>query len=152
MVQQDREGSITRERQTTGKEPLSVILDGNPGPSLDLPRSGSFLNKVVVGEIISVTTILQSIGLKEITVDCGDRSYRTVSTADELQVGMKTAFALLGARLNNNRYVQLQEISGVESHGRLCTAKDLGMKGRDESVVKFPPHLKNGLRLAELIH
>lgn len=117
----------------------------------DLPAAKSFLNRVVVGEIIAISTILQSSGLKDITVDCGDQSYRTVSTTDDIQVGMKTAFALLGARLSND-YVQIREINGVESHGRLCTREDLGLPKQPESIVRFPPHLKNGLRLAELVN
>lgn len=119
-------------------------------PSLAL--AGAFLNRVVVGEIVAITTILQSSGLKDITVDCGDRSYRTVSTTDELRVGMKTAFALLGARLNNNLYVQIQEVDGVESQGRLCTPDDLGIKNPTESIIRLPPHLKNGLSVAELVN
>ncbi len=117
----------------------------------DLPASRTYLNRVVVGEIIAVNTILQSSGLKDITVDCGDQSYRTVSTTDDIQVGMKTAFALLGAKLSND-FVQIREINGVESHGRLCTREDLGLQKQPESIVRFPPHLKNGLRLEELIN
>lgn len=116
----------------------------------ELTSSETCLNRVVVGEIIAINTILQSSGLKDITVDCGDRSYRTVSTMGDLQVGMKTAFALLGAKLSS-RYVQIREINGVESHGRLCTHGDLGLGNKGGSIVRFPPHLKNGLKLAELV-
>jgi len=115
-----------------------------------LTADAGYLNRVVVGEITAISTILQSSGLKDITVDCGDRSYRTVSTTDDIQVGMKTAFALLGAKLNNV-FVQIREINGVESHGRLCTHADLGLGSMGESIVRFPSHLKNGLRLLELV-
>ena len=125
--------------------------DRNATQPSDLPAEGSYLNRVVVGEIIAVNTILQSSGLKDITVDCGDRAYRTVSTTNDVQVGMKTAFALLGAKLRND-YVQIREISGVESHGRLCTNEDLGLRNHPESIIRFPPHLKNGLRLEELVN
>ncbi len=128
----------------------AMILNSNEVHPSELHSSGEYLNRVVIGEIISITTILQSTGLKDVTVDCGERSYRTVSTAKELQIGMKTAFALLGARLNHNHYVQIQEVDGVESQGRLCTSEDLGIKNLSESIVCFPPHLKNGLRIAEL--
>jgi len=127
-----------------------IKTDSAPLDPSDLSGPGKHLNRVVVGEIISIDTILQSSGLKDITVDCGDRSYKTVTTTDDLHVGMKTAFALLGATLNND-YVQIQEINGVESHGRLCTAQDLGINNQSESVVRFPPHLKNGLRLEDLV-
>ena len=116
----------------------------------ELPSSGKYLNRVVVGEIVSINTVLQSSGLKDITVDCGDKSYRTVSTTNELRIGMKTAFALLGARLNHNHFVQIQEVDGAESQGRLCTSEDLGIKNPSESIICFPPHLKNGLSVAEL--
>ncbi len=124
--------------------------DHNQVQPSELPSSGKYLNRVVVGEIVSINTILQSSGLKDITVNCGDRSYRTVSTTNELQIGMKTAFALLGARLNHNHYVQIQEVDGVESQGRLCTSEDLGIENQSASIICFPPHLKNGVRVAEL--
>ncbi|NQU63568.1 MAG: hypothetical protein HQ517_04700 [SAR324 cluster bacterium] len=115
-----------------------------------LNSAGDFLNRVVVGEIVAISTILQSSGLKDITVDCGEKSYRTVSTTNELQIGMKTAFALLGAKLNNNLYVQIKEVNGVESQGRLCTHQDLGIENPSASVIRFPSHLQNGLRVAEI--
>lgn len=116
----------------------------------DLSTDRAYLNRVVVGEITSINTILKSSGLKELTVNCGDQSYRTVSTTEDVQVGMKTAFALLGAKLHND-YVQIREINGVESHGRLCTRGDLGLGKQSETIIRFPPHLKNGLRLEELL-
>lgn len=137
--------------------PKLVVKNRSAGPDraadprpFTLPAENTFLNRVVVGEVTAIRTILQSSGLKDVTVDCGDRCYRTVSTADEIQVGMKTAFALLGARLTND-YVQIEEINGVESHGRLCTHEDLGLRTQSGSIIKLPPHLKNGLRLEDLI-
>ena len=134
------------EQSKTAEQPQ----DRNQIQPSELPSSGEYLNRVVVGEIVSINTILQSSGLKDITVNCGDRSYRTVSTTNELQIGMKTAFALLGARLNHNLYVQIQEVDGVESQGRLCTSEDLGIKNPSASIICFPPHLENGSRVAEL--
>ncbi len=143
-------GADMSQDKKASSQKQSIKTDCTPLEPSDLSGSEKHLNRVVVGEIISIDTILQSSGLKDITVDCGDHSYKTVTKIDDLHVGMKTAFALLGATLNNN-YVQIQEISGVESHGRLCTAQDLGIGNRSESVVRFPPHLKNGLRLEELV-
>jgi phenylalanyl-tRNA synthetase beta chain len=136
--------------QPSDEKQSELATNENQIQPSELAPSGKYLNRVVVGEIVSITTILQSSGLKDITVNCGDKSYRTVCTTNELQVGMKTAFALLGARLNHNHYVQIQEVDGVESQGRLCTSEDLGIKNLSESIICFPPHLKNGIRVAEL--
>lgn len=133
-----------------GGSPSSDKSDSNSIELSELPVDTDYLSRVVVGEIIAINTILQSSGLKDITVDCGERSYRTVTTTKDLQIGMKTAFAMLGAKLSNN-YVQIKEINGVESHGRLCTHEDLGLGMRSESIIRFPPHLKNGLSLEELV-
>jgi phenylalanyl-tRNA synthetase beta chain len=136
--------------QPRDEKQSKITANRNQVQPSELPSSGKYLNRVVVGEIVSINTILQSSGLKDITVNCGDRSYRTVSTTNEIQVGMKTAFALLGARLNHNQYVQIQEVDGVESEGRLCTSEDLGINNPSESIICFPPHLENGIRIAEL--
>ncbi len=109
------------------------------------------LDKIVVGEITSIDTILRSEGLQGIMVDCGTCLLKTVSTKKNLKVGMKTAFAQLGATLNNKTYVQIKEISGVESRGKLCSASDLGLSEMSPSILKTLNKAKNGTCLSELV-
>ncbi|MCP4755759.1 MAG: hypothetical protein GY866_33255 [Proteobacteria bacterium] len=110
----------------------------------------SRLNQVVVCEIQSVDTVLQSSGLKVITADCGDQLRRTVSSAANLKVGMKTAFAKLGAVLNNQNYIQIREVSGVECQGSVCSPYELCLGDVRESVIEIPADVAIGTRLSEL--
>ncbi len=78
---------------------------------------------------------MRSSGLKGVVVSCGHTSYRTVTTAINLKVGMKTVFANLGALLQGQRFVQIKEIGGVESQGKLCSIFDLGIGEPTNRVI-----------------
>ena len=56
-------------------------------------RLSHHLSKIVVGEITSIDTILQKTGLKAVMVNCGSEVLTTTCSADNLRLGMKTAFA-----------------------------------------------------------
>ncbi len=108
------------------------------------------LNRIVVGEITSIDTILISEGLQGVMVDCGTSVYKTVSTKKNLRIGMKTAFAQLGAVLNNRTYIQIKEVSGVESRGKLCSASDLGLSDMS-LIMEMLKKSKNGTCISELV-
>ncbi len=140
--------SIESKVNNLGNSDISLSLADNS--VVDIDKTQRCMSKVVVGEITSIDTIIQSKGLKGVTVDCGNQLYRTVSTADNLKIGMKTAFAKLGALLNEHVYVQIQEIGGVESQGKLCTAFDLGVGIFTEEVIEIQNDVKVGTRLSEV--
>lgn len=120
--------------------------------NMDISKNKALnLDKIVVGEITSIDTILKSEGLQGVMVDCGTSLLKTVSTKKNLKVGMKAAFAQLGAVLNNNTYVQIKEISGVESRGKLCSASDLGLSDMSLTIMEMPKKAKNGTCLSELV-
>ena len=108
------------------------------------------LEKVVVGQIMSIDLIMKSTGLKGVTVDCGTGLFKTVSTANNLKVGMKTAFARLGALLSGQVYIQMKEIGGVESQGKLCSGFDLGFGNLTESVIEIQSEIENGTCLSDV--
>ena len=109
------------------------------------------LSQIVVGEITAIDTVLQSTGLKAVMVNCGSEVLTTACTADNLRLGMKTAFAKLGAILNDNRYVQIKEINGVECHGVLCSEYDLGLGYGHEHIFEIQDEAVNGTRLVDLV-
>lgn len=109
------------------------------------------LSKIVVGEITTIDTILQKTGLKAVMVNCGSEVLTTTCSADNLRVGMKTAFAKLGALLNNHRYVQIKEINGVECQGVICSEYDLGIGQEVDVVLEIPDETVNGTKLIDLV-
>ncbi|MBU2514235.1 phenylalanine--tRNA ligase subunit beta [bacterium] len=109
------------------------------------------LKNIVAGEIVSVKTVIAGRGISEIMVNCGNREIRTITTTKELKPGMKTAFANLGSVLNGKQYVQLKEVAGVESRGKLCTPNDLCLGEVDDDVLHLPHQIKNGTCLKDLI-
>jgi len=129
---------------------LSITDSHSQSHSIDEDRTIHHLSRIVVGEITAIDTVLQSTGLKVVVVDCGSETLTTACTADNLRLGMKTAFAKLGAILNGNRYVQIKEVNGVECQGVLCSEYDLGMGVTVDEVVEIPDELANGTKLVDL--
>ncbi len=109
------------------------------------------LHNVVVAEVVRVNTISIDSGFSEIIVNCGDREVRTITTTKTLTPGVKTAFARLGTVLNGKRYVQLKEIAGAESKGKVCSPRDLCLGEVDDDIFHIPAQIPNGIPLIELI-
>jgi len=144
MSDQNCSGIIGSEDQLTHLQ-LSSTEEAN------VARLKQRLEKVVVGEIIGVDTVLQSSGLQCITVDCGNEQCKTASTVENLKVGMKIAFAKMGSMLEEQGYVQRKEVSGMESQGVFCSAGDLGFYNLTADIVEIPNEINNGMRISELI-
>ena len=65
--------------------------------------------------------------------------------------GLKTAFAKIGAKLDEGKItIKKAAVRGVESHGMLCSAQELGLPGGDEGIIEFGEHLKEGSDVADL--
>ncbi len=87
------------------------------------------LTGVVVAEIEVVTPLDGSAGntLTQCTVNTGSRQVKVVCGAPNVRVGMKTAYAEVGASLNEQNHIQNTRIHGVESEGMLCSGSELGI-------------------------
>jgi tRNA-binding EMAP/Myf-like protein len=109
------------------------------------------LDKIVVAEVISVNTISIAGGISEVIVDCGDHTIRTITAIKDLKPGMKAAFAHLGSVLNGKRFIQLKEIAGAESRGKLCSPHDLCLGEVDDEALELPLSIENGTPLTHLI-
>ena len=96
-------------------------------------KLGGNLAKVVVGEIIKLKPHPNADRLKLATVNIGKETKRVVCGGSNLSVGMKVAFAKVGARIRwhgQGELMELQpaEIRGVKSAGMICAAAELGLE------------------------
>jgi phenylalanyl-tRNA synthetase beta chain len=110
-----------------------------------------YLEGVVVGEIKTFACVCRDKGLFVVEVDCGGRLQRSVSDLPNLKPGLKTAFAVVGTSLANGLFVELREVEGVETTGRICTAGDLGLGIMNEKAIELPEDMKNGTTLEGLM-
>ena len=88
------------------------------------PVAGEF-SGVVVGEVVSVDAHPDADKLRVCQVSNGSDTVQVVCGAPNVHAGMKTAFAQVGAVLPGNFKIKKAKLRGVESHGMLCSAKEL---------------------------
>jgi len=83
---------------------------------------------VVVGRIESIASHPNADRLRVCSVDVGDREpVQIVCGAPNAAVGMLAPCALEGAMLPGGLTIARQVTRGVESHGMLCSARELGL-------------------------
>jgi phenylalanyl-tRNA synthetase beta chain len=94
------------------------------------------LRGVVVGEIEAIERELgESHGHRLLLcrVSTGRARFPVVSGAPNTTVGARAAFAPPGARLPGGREIGIAKIRGAESHGMLCSERELGLGEEHEA-------------------
>lgn len=82
---------------------------------------------VVVGEVLTVTRHPDADRLNVCEVAARDKKLTIVCGAPNVRVGMKAPLALAGAQLPGGLAIKRAKVRGVESHGMLCSARELGL-------------------------
>ncbi len=105
---------------------------------------GSDLEGVVVAEIKSVEDHPQSKKLHLLKVDIGEADLvDVVCGAPNVRVGMKTAFAKVGARLGDIT-IAPRPLAGYMSCGMCCSEKEIGMSDDNSGIMDLDPAIANG--------
>lgn len=100
------------------------------------PVAQSF-SGVVVGEILSAEQHPDADKLRVCQVSTGTDSVQVVCGAPNARVGLKTAFAQVGALLPGNFEIKKAKLRGVESFGMLCSAQELGLGEDAEGIMEL---------------
>ena len=117
----------------------------------ELHQLHRWLKGVVVGEIVDIERMPNSEDLSRAVVDCGDATFTTVCGAPNAKIGIKSAFAKVGARLSAEEGVSLVRVGNVTSQGILCSAKELGFGEFHDGILILPRTMKNGAPLADTV-
>ncbi|MBR6028301.1 MAG: phenylalanine--tRNA ligase subunit beta [Clostridia bacterium] len=113
----------------------------------EIALKGSDVRGVVVAEILSVDAHPNSKKLHLLKVDCGEAApVDVVCGAPNVRVGMKTAFAKVGARLGEID-IAPRELAGCLSYGMCCSEKELGLSEDHSGIMDLDPVLPNGTDL-----
>lgn len=100
---------------------------------------------VVVGALLKVEPHPQATKLKICSVNVGREQPVTIVTgAANARAGLRVPVALIGARLADGNTIQPATLRGVESHGMLCSAQELGMAEDAQGLLELPPEAKPG--------
>lgn len=116
----------------------------------DIYEMGKDLEGVVVAEILSVEEHPESKKLHLLKVDIGEAEPTdVVCGAPNVRVGMKTAFAKLGARLGDIT-IAPRKLAGYPSNGMCCSEKEIGISDDNDGIMDIKEDVKNGTDIKEL--
>ncbi|MBT6288180.1 MAG: phenylalanine--tRNA ligase subunit beta, partial [Oceanospirillales bacterium] len=106
---------------------------------------------VVVGEVLSVTQHPDADKLNVCEVTDGESTYQVVCGAANVRVGLKVPFARVGAVIGDDFRIQQAKLRGVDSHGMLCGADELGLSDERDGLMELPDHFVAGSDFADLL-
>lgn len=111
---------------------------------------GSDVNGIVVAEIKSVENHPDSRKLHLLKVDAGDGKLTdVVCGAPNVRVGMKTAFAKIGAHIGDIE-IAPRDLAGFTSYGMCCSEKELGMSDDNSGIMDITEDVPLGTDLKAL--
>ncbi|SFI18403.1 phenylalanyl-tRNA synthetase beta subunit [Pseudobutyrivibrio sp. OR37] len=116
----------------------------------DIFHKGEDLSGVVVAEIKSVEEHPESKKLHLLKVDAGDGKLTdVVCGAPNVRVGMKTAFAKVGAQLGDIT-IAPRPLAGYDSYGMCCSEKEIGISDNNDGIMDITEDVANGTDIKDL--
>lgn len=110
---------------------------------------GADLSGVVVAEIKSVEPHPESRKLHLLKVDAGEAELTdVVCGAPNVRVGMKTAFAKVGAKLGDI-IITPRPLAGFVSNGMCCSEKEIGISDDHSGIMEITDDIPNGTDIKE---
>ena len=111
---------------------------------------GSDISGIVVAEIKSVEDHPESKKLHLLKVDIGTGELiDVVCGAPNVRVGMKTAFAKVGAKIGEIE-ITPRKLAGYTSNGMCCSEKELGIGDGNEGIMDITEDVALGTDLKEI--
>ncbi|MBB1125893.1 phenylalanine--tRNA ligase subunit beta [Thiospirillum jenense] len=100
---------------------------------------------VVVGDVVSVAAHPDAAKLHLCQVAVGDGApLPIVCGAANVAAGMKVALARVGAVLPGDVKIKKAKLRGVESHGMICSATELGLAESSSGILPLPDNATVG--------
>jgi len=94
-------------------------------------------NNVVVGEILETGPHPDADKLVVCRVSSGTEVHQVVCGAPNARAGIKVPFALVGAKFPDLK-IKKAKLRGVESHGMLCSERELGLSEDHQGLMELP--------------
>lgn len=110
-------------------------------------------DRVVVAEILRAERHPNAdrLQLCEVRVGTG-QTLPIVCGAPNARPGLKTACALIGAVLPGGVEIRQAKVRGVDSHGMLCSAGELGIAQDAAGILELPADAPVGMDLRQYLH
>lgn len=99
---------------------------------------------VVVGHVTDVQRHPQADKLSVCQVHDGERTLTVVCGAPNVRADQRVLLATPGAQLPGGVKIKAARIRGVESHGMICSARELGLGGEGGGIMELPEAARPG--------
>lgn len=112
---------------------------------------GEGLAEVVVAEILAAEPHPNADRLRvcRVATGAGTEPQTIVCGAPNARAGLRAPLARPGARLPNGAAIRVATVRGIESHGMLCSAAELGLSEDASGLLELPADAPVGTPLAE---
>lgn len=111
---------------------------------------GSDISGIVAAQIKSVEDHPNSKKLHLLKVDAGDGALTdVVCGAPNVRVGLKTAFAKVGAKIGDIE-ISPRKLAGYVSNGMCCSEKELGISDDNSGIMEITDDIPNGTDLKDV--
>jgi phenylalanyl-tRNA synthetase beta chain len=126
-----------------------LTMAGHEVDGIELEGRG--LDGVLVAEVLEVGKHPDADRLSLCKVSTGAETVDVVCGAPNVRQGMKSPLARPGVTLPNGIKLKKAKIRGVESHGMLCSAVELGLGEDSDGIIELPEDAPVGAALAEYL-
>ncbi len=116
----------------------------------EVAELGGALDGVTVARIVECAKHPEADRLQVCQVDTGRERLQIVCGAPNARPGLVAALATIGAQVGALT-IKAAKLRGVESHGMLCSAKELGLDEDASGLLELPDDAPIGTPLAEYL-
>jgi len=117
-----------------------------------LEPAASAFTGVVVAEILSAERHPQADKLQVCKVSVGSgEPVQIVCGAANARAGLRSALAVVGAKLPGDMNIKAAKLRGVESQGMLASAKELGLAETSAGILELPADAPVGTPLRDYL-
>ena len=115
--------------------------------------TGKSFTGIVLGKVIECGPHENADKLSVCEVDIGDgENYSIVCGAPNVKSGIHVPVAKVGATLNNGEFkIKQAKLRGVESHGMICSERELAISDEHEGIMILDTKAKLGTPIEEIL-
>lgn len=111
------------------------------------------LKPFVVAKILEATAHPEADRLRICKVETAEGIVHIVCGAPNARAGINVALAKIGTIIPTNQLeIKKSKIRGVESHGMLCSARELGIGQDHEGIMELPDDSQIGASIVDALH
>lgn len=118
----------------------------------EIEYSGKDISNVVVAKVLACEKHPGSKHLSICQVDDGKEKRTVICGAPNVAAGQTVPLALPGATLPGGKKITVAQVAGVESHGMICSAAELGIdESANAGIMVLPEELTLGQDIVEAL-